>query len=388
MDKNLHRDAEPAKPKDIDKSKEEKLKAVYKAMGMPCLDDGGVVTPESAQPAPPPAPGTPGWMSWVQNALAAVKSGASDALAPIMAPANAIAPSIANAAQVVTPAVVGGLNGVSQAANSMLGTSIPPVPAPPMPPTPSPMSVANVAPSPVQNAAPLHPPMTMGAPSSASAAPNPMDQLGKFDPSTIAPGMNASDRQNLANQGIANQHTFGNYLAEALGGLGDAVAARGGVQQNSLGSIFALQKQQRDEALSNFDKAREIAVQNFTAKNQADQDLINNLKAKGELQVSPGIAKAIGHPELAGKPVGQADLVIKADGMKFEYANHMQERKQAALKDAADAVEKANAHGGILGTQKMQDPRSQLDQIHTQAVLNDPEAFNWGAHELPQNKGQ
>lgn len=381
----MKRDAEPAKPKDIDMTHEKKLKAIYKAMGMTAMDDGGVVTPVSGPmqgPPPPPAPSDPGYMTWIKNALAAVEQGGKSALNGIMAPANAIAPSAAAIGTAGAPALTQGLNAVSQQANSALGTSIPSLNMPQAPIDNALGSDANPIDADktlgITNAPPLHPAMSMGAPAPVQApASNPIDQLGKFDPSTIAPGMNAGDRTALGNQLQTNSHSFGNLLAEALGGLGDAVAARGGAQQNSLGRIMALQKSQRDEALDNFDKARQIAMQNFSAKNSADQDLINNLKAKGELQVSPGIAKAIGHPELAGKPVQQADLVIKADQMNYEFANHMQERKQAALKDAADEVEKANAHGGILGTQKMQDPQSQLQMIHTQAIKNDPEAFGY-----------
>lgn len=211
----------------------------------------------------------------------------------------------------------------------------------------------------------------------ATPTPDPLAQLGKFDPSIVAPGFNPSDRQTLANSLDKNQHTFGNYLAQAIAGLGDAVAAKGGVRQNALGDIFNLQTQQRHEALENFDKARQIAVDHFTMKNQADQQLINNLKARNELIVSPEVAHMIGHPELAGKPTAHAELVIKTDAMKYDYANKMTERKQSSLKNAADEIDRAVAHGGILGTQKMMDPQSRLKMIHAQAIKNDPEAFGY-----------
>lgn len=205
--------------------------------------------------------------------------------------------------------------------------------------------------------------------------PDPLAQLGHAD--TSIPGLEAPDRQALAHSLDQNQHTFGNYLAQAIAGIGDAVAAKGGVQQNALGNIFALQTQQRHEALENFDKARQTAAEHFNMKNQADQQLINNLKARNEMIVSPQVAQMIGHPELAGKPVNHAELVIKTDAMKYDYANKMTERKQSSLKNAADEVDKALTHGGIAGTQKMMDPQSRLKMIHAQAIKNDPEAFGY-----------
>lgn len=219
---------------------------------------------------------------------------------------------------------------------------------------------------------------TMGGKApTAPAATDPLSQLGKFDPNSVTPGMNPQDRMALANGLQSQQHSFGNYLAQAVAGLGDAVAAKGGSRQDALGDIYSMQTQQRKEALENFDKARSSAIEHFTMKNQADQNLIANVKARGELQVSPEIAQMLGRPALAGKPVAQADLLIKSDQIKADYANKMQERKQAALNAAANEVENTLKHGGIFGTQKAMDPKAQQKMIFSQAVKSDPEAFGY-----------
>lgn len=354
-------------------SDEEKREMVLKAMQDKTLklDDGGVVDP-NALPADASqdsklaaifkAMGFGHTADGAQNVGAAsnVLGGVGDALKGALPLAPKVAEGAADAA--ATP-------GIAPVINSVVGSNLqepaaPPMPTPPVAPPPAPMPPA-AHPAPAPHMAP------------ATPTPDPLAQLGKFDPTAVAPGMNPGDRQALAGQLNANQHTFGNYLAEAVSGIGDALAARGGVSQNSLGAIIGLQKQQRDEALSNFDKAREIAVQNHTMKNQADQELINNVKARGEMIVSPEIAKSLGHPEWANKPTAQVSLALSAQKNVLDYTNNLMQRKQAALKDAADSVEQALKSGGIGGTQKMMDPKTRLQLIYTTAKNNDPEAFGY-----------
>lgn len=344
-------------------SDEEKRDLVAKA-----LQDGSIKMADGGLPQDPALPPDAPQESKLQAILKAMGMAGSDAITSILPGsqklANAVAPVAASAASAP---------GIASAVNAGLGTNLeePAIPPAAPPLTPAPMAPPAVAPA-VPHAGGTVPP---GAPKAPAA--NPLDQLGQFDANAATPGLNPGDRQALAGDLQKNQHTYGNYLAEALAGIGDSLAARGGVQQNSLGQIFGLQTQQRQEALDNFDKARQSAVEHFNMKNQADAALISNLKARGELQVSPSIAKAIGHPELAGKPVAQAEMVIKSDAMKYDYANKMQERKQGALKNASDEVDKALTHGGMAGTQKMMDAQSRLRMIHSQAIKNDPEAFGY-----------
>ncbi len=351
-------------------SYDEKREAVLKELqaNPPQMADGGAV-----DALPPPDAPQESKLSAIMKALGL---GASDAVSSVLPGTQNLAKSVMPAAEnaAATP-------GIAPAINAAIGTSLPDsapkadttiaAPAPDVSDVPPPVI------PPVQNKAPQGSSVTQNV----TPTPDPLAQLGKFDPSTVTPGLNPGDRQALASNLNANQHTYGNYLAEALAGLGDAVAARGGVQQDTLGKIFALQTQQRQEALDNFDKARQAAVEHFTMKNQADQRIIENLKARNEMIVSPAVAQMIGHPNLAGKPLNQADLVIKTDAMKYDFANKMTERKQSALKNSADEIDKAVAHGGMFGTQKMLDPQSRLRMIHAQAIKNDPEAFGYSVHE-------
>lgn len=342
----------------------EKKELVHKALKEKRikLDDGGAVPAAPALPADAPQESK---LQAIWDALKMAGSQAVAPLKPLLAPAQAAGALAAN------PDVQNAAGSVVNTLASSLGAKdpiIPPVAVPPAAAAPVPPAVPP-APATAPTAAPQ---VAAGSPT-----PDPLAQLGKFDPSTVAPGMNADDRQALANQGIANQHTFGNYVAEALGGIGDALAAKGGVQQNSLGSIMGMQKQQRDEALNNFDQARDIAVQNHTMKNQADQDLINNVKAKGEMIVSPQIAQSLGHPEWANKPTAQVALALSAQKNMLDYTNNLMQRKQGALKDSADAVDQALKTGGIGGTQKAIDPQSRLRMITSNAIQNDPEAFGY-----------
>lgn len=347
-------------------SDEEKLRLVMEALGKnpPKMADGGEV---DLSQLPTDAPQE----SKLQAILSKLGIAGSNLMnSPVGTVAGAALDPIHTLANIATNPTVD--KAVGSVGNSVLSLdkSLAGVPAEPTA-TPPP---APVTPPPAPVSAPAMPPKPQAP---VTLAPDPLAQLGKFDANAATAGFNPADRQVLANNLDKNQHTFGNYLAEAVAGLGDAVAAKGGVKQNSLGDIFGLQTQQRHEALENFDKARQAAVEHFNMKNQADQALINNLKARGELMVSPSIAQAIGHPELANKPLAQADLVIKTDGMKHDFANKMQERKQGALKNAADEIDKALTHGGVAGTQKAMDPQSRLRMIHSQAIKNDPEAFGY-----------
>lgn len=352
----------------------EKRELVQKALKEKTLklDDGGIVGDVDASqlPLPVDAPQPSKYQAILQKLEMLAHSPAAKIAGAITNPIGAV--SDAMTSQPVRDAASAALPAVSKVANTMSGGAIPDVAPPVAPAMPQDAPPLASAPAPM-----VPPPQQMKPAAPAHPAADPLAQLGKFDPTTVAPGMNPVDRQNLANQNIASQHTFGNYLAQAMSGIGDALAAKGGVNQNSLGDIFTLQKQQRDEALSNFDKAREMAVQNHTMKNQADQDLINNIKARGELLVSPDIARSIGHPEWANKPTAQVALALSSQKAVLDYTNNMMQRKQAALKDSADAVEHANKNGGVFGTQKAVDPNTYLKQVYTNAIRNDPEAFGY-----------
>lgn len=340
----------------------EKTAMVMKALKDKKLkfDDGGVVDPSQLpQPLPADAPQP----NRLQAVLQAIGMAGKQAIAPLGL--GGASDMLADKAATVAQAP-----GIAPIINAVTGSNLPdasaPAPAPTMPPV-------------VPSAPPVVPQMTKPPMQSApgTATPDPLAMLGKSDPTALAPGLQPQDRQALAAQLGTQQHSVGNLLAEAMAGIGDALSARGGTQQNSLGNIIALQKQQRDEALGNFDKARDIAVQNYSLKNQADQELINNVKAHGEMLVSPQIAHSLGHPEWANKPTAQVGLALSAQKNVLDYTNNLMQRKQGALKDSADSVDQALKSGGIGGTQKMMDPQSRLRLIYTNAIRNDPEAFGY-----------
>lgn len=344
----------------------EKKEFIKKAMS-----EGRIKMSDGGAPTDPSLPADANQESKLAAIWDAIKGAGSDAISSVLpgtqSLTDAVAPSAASAA--TTPGIAPAINAVTGGSLQDSTSAFAPIALDSVPPPSAPLQV------------PPHTAPQSGNSVSAQTTPDPLAQLGKFDPTTVAPGMNPGDRQALAGQLNANQHTFGNYLAQAMSGIGDALAARGGVQQNSLGDIIALQKQQRDEALGNFDKAREAAVQNHTMKMQADQDLINNVKARGETLVSPDIAKSMGHPEWGNKPVAQVSLALNGQKAVLDYTNQLMQRKQSALKDSADSVEHALAHGGIGGFQKMLDPQSRLKMIYSNAIQNDPEAFGYKIQE-------
>ena len=232
---------------------DEKLKSIYKAMGIKGYDDGGVATP-AIDPNAPPAPNSPGWVEWVQNAISKLgNSPVGTAAGMAMNPVSGIASAVEGA----TPAIMKAeAPAASAVANTMTGGAIPAIPAATPPPAAPP-------------AAPLMPPAAAPSMSGASAAPGTstttgMPNIGQIfnqDTSKLTENVNPEDRQALANQLQTQQHGLGAIIAQSVAGLGDAIAAKGGKEQHALGNIFSMEKTQRDEALANFDKARQDRLQ-------------------------------------------------------------------------------------------------------------------------------
>ena len=287
--------------------------------------------------------------------------------------------AVGNLAQTAIPPAVNAVTPLAQGlASGMAGQPVGGAGAPP-PQTPTPQNLPSSGGS---NGAP--PPMNQQAVSSAiqgASTPNPLSQLGQFNPATqVTPGLNPSDRQALAGQMMGKQHSFGSLLGEAMSGIGDAIAARGGVKQDSLNDIFTLQKQYRDEALGNFDKARQAAVENFTMKNQADQNLINSLKGQNEVQISPQTSKSLGHPEWAGLPPSAVDFRIKMDAAHVDYYNKAAERHTANVAQAAKEYD--TIQGTHMRINQNSDPKLQASFISNRA--NDLDAQDKGLAKITQ----
>lgn len=278
------REKEPARPADIDMSHEEKLKSIYKAMGMKGYADGGAVEPQA--PTGPvlgmPASSDPTYWDQIKAALAKVG-------APITNVAGAPIPMIQGAAKMAAPLVPSAVSAV----NKLTGASLP-IPASSAPET------ANLG-TPTPLSAPMPPavPPSPAAPAAAPAAGTPAPDLkGLFnqDTSKLTEGVNPEDRQAIASQIEGQQRGTGSILAEALAGIGDALAAKGGREQHSLKDIFSMQKQQRDEALANFDKARQDRLEKLDLQTKMGNNALQGLAAQDAYGVDEHLNKQLGAP--------------------------------------------------------------------------------------------
>lgn len=278
------RNPEPAKTANVDVSHEEKLKAIYKAMGMQRYADGGMVgdvdPSQLPNPAAAPMQNDPSYWDKIKAALAQVS-------APITGAAHALTVPLQTAATAAAPLVPPAVSAI----NRLTGTSLP-VPEP----TASPMadlapSMPPVAPAPAPMAPAAMPPI----PNAVAPAPK-LDNLFNQDTSKLTEGVNPEDRQNLANKLQGDQHGIGSILAQAIAGLGDAVAAKGGREQHSLQNIFSMQKDQRTEALANFDKARQDRLQKIDLQTKLGTNAVNAMAAKDAYGVDEHANKLLGAP--------------------------------------------------------------------------------------------
>jgi hypothetical protein len=279
------RSKEPARPADVDVSHEKKLKSIYRAMGIKKYADGGEVTGDvDPSQLPTPSPSDPDYWTKIKDALSQVGGAVGSTLGKAIPTMPSVAEGAANVA--ATP-------GIAPAVNAALGTNLEgPVavsaptaaPAPIIPPTVPPMAAA---PKPVISAAPA------GNPAPAA---NELKNLFNQDTSKFTEGMNPEDRNALVNKLGTQQHGLGSVIAEAVAGLGDALAAKGGREQHSLQNIFSMQKQQRDEALVNFDKARQDRIQKLALQTQMGSNSIQKLAAQDAYGVDEHLNKMLGAP--------------------------------------------------------------------------------------------
>lgn len=333
------RDKEPAKPADINMSHEEKLKSIYKAMGMKKYADGGDVTADAtpAAPAGPPDPKDPGWLSYVTDMLKSTGSALGSALSP--AAGGSLAPAMSQNVEAATPAIRANAPVI---ANVALGTNLPvPPPAAPSEPPVALTSAPAAAPKPVLSPSPA------GSPDKA-APPNPeLANLFSQDTSKLTEGFNPEDRVALAKKMQDDQHGLKNILGQALAGLGDAFAAKGGVNQNMLSNIITMNKDQRQEALANFDRARQDRLQKLDLQSKMGNNAIQKLAAQDAYGVDEHLNKMLGAP--AG--TAHKDLPLYFQMRSAEVA---QQEKDADLymkahSQAASEVDSAVKNASMLG---------------------------------------
>lgn len=277
------RNKEPSKPANVDMSHEDKLKSIYKTLGMKKYADGGTVLPDAPaiDPNAPPAQNDPSYWDQIKAALSQVG-------APMAGAANALTAPLQGAATMAAPLAPAAVSAV----NSLTGASLP-VPHVPVSET------ANIS-APAAPVAPPPVPMAASTPSAATGntPENPaLKNLFNQDTSAIEKGATAGDRQALVNQLQTQQHGIGNVIAQALSGLGDALAAKGGREQHSLQGIFSMQKEQRDEALANFDKARQDRLQKLDIQTKMGQNAIQKLAAQDAYGTDDNLNTMLGAPK-------------------------------------------------------------------------------------------
>ena len=190
-----------------------------------------------------------------------------------------------------------GQQGPNPTTNFQGPATAPAIPAP-TPTAGSPVAVASVPPVPPVQTSNKSPVSSAGTAETVPASDKPFQKLFDQDPSQLTQGLNPQDRQALAQDLLSRQRSGGNIVAEALAGIGDAIAARGGVNQDALGKLFRLESDQRKEALGNFDAARQAAVQNYTLKSQMGDNAIKQLAAQDAYGLAdPNLAQQLGAPK-------------------------------------------------------------------------------------------
>ena len=318
---------------------EDKMKEVYKAMGIKKYADGGGVTIDGQpmdQTANPPNPSDPTYWDQIKAALAQVTSPITGAAKALTAPLQ----SATTAAMPLVPPTVAAIN-------DLTGAKLPVPAVPAASPTANvPPAVAPTAPV----AAPITPtppiPSKMNMPASPSGMPN-LNTLFNQDTSKLTSGVNAEDRQALANKLQEQQHGLGTIIAQAVAGLGDALAAKGGKEQHSLQNIFSLEKTQRDEALANFDKARQDRVEKLQLQTQMGDNALKQAAAADAYGVDEHLNGMIGAP----KGTMKKDLPTYFSLMS---ANVARQEKDADLYMKAHAqastdVDNATKNASVLG---------------------------------------
>lgn len=296
--KTVHLAVSPKKDEPKEVTHEDKLKAVYKAMGIKGYADGGMVgdVDPSQLPSGAPDPKDPDFWDKIKNTLSTLSDSPAGKVAgfafnPIgasMDAAKTVVPKVLDAELPVVAPVAAKL------ASAASGLNIPSPVAPSAPVAP-----AAAAPAPVN--APVAPMPTPAAPptpvSATPAAKGPdLGNLFHQDTSKLTEGVNPEDRQNLANALHSGQTGVGSIIAQAVAGLGDAFAAKGGRDQHALGTVFNLQKDQRQEALANFDKARQQRLEKIDVQTKMGNNALQELAAKDSYGVDEHLNKMLGAP--------------------------------------------------------------------------------------------
>lgn len=321
-------------------SQEEKLKKIYEAMGMQKYAPGGVVSSDGTVDASqlpggdtPPNPGDPGFWDQIKAALGKISAPITGAMAPAQALGAAATPVVEAAA----PAAISSIN-------KLTGADLP---------VPTPMSAQVPAtPPPAAPMAPVTAPKAPMAPAAGATAPastNPAPDLSNIfnqDTSKLTAGVNAEDRQALAAKLQSDQHGIGSIIAQAVAGLGDALATKGGREQHSLQNIFGMQKEQRQEALANFDQARQDRLQKLDLQTKMGNNAIQGLAAKDAYGTDEHLNRLLGAPP--GTMHKDLPLYFQAKSAQVAQQEKDADLYMKAHSQAASEVDAAVKNSSVL----------------------------------------
>ena len=339
-------------------SHEKKLKSIYKAMGIKKFAPGGLATNDTegdvdvsqlpVNGIPPPPPSGPGLMEWLQNFGSKLVNGpagtiANMAMNPVSGAASAIegaAPAIASAEGPAAAGLAGTMAGVSPApASPPPTTTVPPVVPTPSPAAmPSPQAAGNEAPS-----------------TSTAGMPN-INALFNQDTSKLTAGSSPEDRQALMDKLQSQQHGLGAIIAQAVSGLGDALAAKGGKEQHSLQNIFAMNTQQRQEALANFDQMRQDRIQKLQLQSQMGDNALKQAAAADAYGTDEHLNSLLGAPKGTMKkdlPTYMSMLSAQIGAKEKDEDLYMKSMAQGAA-DTDNAIKNSTALGFKPSTAQIQ----------------------------------
>ena len=178
---------------------------------------------------------------------------------PISSGISAALPGATSAAQAVG-STVNPSTMTPEVLNAVMGTNV-------QPPTPPPVDPASIIPHSELNN-PTQPnyyqPPKPATPSLGQTA----QALNNTEPTNydFYKNMSAEDRLALAQKLQQQSRSPGMLAAQALGGIGDALAAKGGMRTNALETIRGNQQQNAGNQLGAFDTARQQMMQDVQAK--------------------------------------------------------------------------------------------------------------------------
>jgi hypothetical protein len=204
----------------------------------------------------------------------------------------------------------------------------------------------------VPPAAHVAPPVIPAAPSagagtaSIAGMPN-LNTMFNQDTSKLTEGVNPEDRQALANKLQEQQHGLGAIIAQAVAGIGDAFSAKGGRETHALSNIFGMQKEQRDEAMANFDKARQDRVQKLQLQTQMGDNALKQAAAADAYGVDEHLNGLLGAPKGTMKkdlPTYMGIMSAQIAAKEKDEDLYMKSHAQAGT-DVDNAVKNASVLG-------------------------------------------